>query len=114
MTDTVTARLAEWEALTEAAIREAGKDRDAAGAMLIGAYHDRRIDLAEAREATAYPLRALLGFVDEVLRLTDEADAAARGHEPHRPCEAFARKVLADRIRAALTKRIGGSDEPRV
>ncbi len=125
MADTVNAKLAEWETLvaqltntpwrpshdTPSPHRPAdtydvlGEDGDEVAYNL---PHAEAAFIATA--TTAMP--ALLGFVEDVLRLADEVDARAHGHdgsETHRPCEALARKTVADRMRRALTKRIGGA-----
>jgi hypothetical protein len=93
MTDTVAAKLAEWEARlsTERALRKGDPYYSAEA----GAWDRDSVDLDR--------FTALLGFVREVLTLIDE-DHCPGGCEH----DAIDAEVLGDRIKRALMEQIGG------
>ena len=108
--DTVTATLAEWEALTEGATEgpwvPSVRHPSVEGRRAVGIAHDwdhgAFLD-ADAEFIAAAPdiARALLGFVEDVLAACEKAKA--------NPAEDGSVKVHTAIIEQALTKRIGGA-----
>jgi hypothetical protein len=108
-TDTVTAKLAEWEALAEGGTEGEWRADSATGQVwatpgepclvaTAGWVEDAAV-IAAARQMVP----ALLGFVREVLTLIDE-DHCPGGCEH----DAIDAEVLGDRIKRALMEQIGG------